>query len=106
MDVRSTAPVLAQAVRRSPRVLRKRGPRSFCARQRRYGKFVSLKNSLHGFSSTSTVSPSSVVSPTVSTNVCVERVSSTSVLEAEVEFLCSFSVYMSTFEAGVLMLTN
>ena len=58
MDVRPTAPArLEQAVRRSPRLLRKRGPRSFCARQRRYSKFVSLQNSPHVLSTSFSSSP-------------------------------------------------
>ena len=93
MDVRPTAPVLEQVVRRSPMSLRKRGPRSFLARQRRFGKFVQLRNSLHGVYSTSLVSPtSSIVSPGTVTNVRVDEARSTSVSEVKLDFSSSFSV--------------
>ena len=88
MDVCPTAPVLAQVVRRSPRLLRKRGPRSYCTRQRRYSKFVSLPNSLHGFSSPSTVSPTST---DVSPAPCTSLVSPTC-LDVSPDFSSSFSV--------------
>ena len=91
MDVRPTAAVLAQVVRRSPMSLRKRGPRSFLARQRRFGKFVHFRNSLHGVYSTSLVSPtSSIVSPGTVTNVRVDKARSTSVSEVKLDFRLLF----------------
>ena len=102
MDVRPTAPASLQVVRRSPRLLRKRGPRSCCARLRRYSKFVSLANSLHGVSSSSTVlpTPPDVLPTPAPPSVLPLR------LDVLPDFSPSFSLCMSTFEAGVLMLMN
>ena len=86
--VRPTAPASPQVVRRSPRLLRKRGPRSCCAPQRRYSKFVYVANSLHGFSSSSTVSPTST---DVSRAPCTSLVSPTC-LDVSPDFSSSFSV--------------
>ena len=95
------APLLADGVRSSPSRLRKRGPRSFSARSRRFDKFVQKKYSLHVPSTSSTSFP--VVTLAVHVSSVLPQFSTSVPCAAEPLFVSSV-IFPSDFSTSFSLL--